>query len=99
MRLPKWVVKWIKDNFDLEKAELKLKQQEEKIKKLETDVYRYRFNCLPRTEKEWIHDAYVILAWEDFWGKKYKAFIVEYMKERDRREKEWTDRQFDLPFN
>ena len=98
MRLPKWVVKWIKDDFDLEKAELKLRQQEEEIKKLQRRIAWYRFQLLPEAERRWVRDAYWILVGELFWSK-YEAFIQEYMHQRDeeearKREEEWKSLWF-----
>lgn len=98
MRLPKWVVKWVKDNFDSEKAELKLKQQEEEIKKLQRRIAWYRFQLLSEDERRWVSGAYWILVGEFFWSK-YEAFIQEYMHQRDeeeerRRKEEWEK----LPF-
>lgn len=93
MRLQKGVVKWIKDDFDLEKAELKLIQQKEEIEKLQRHVAWYRFQLLSADERRWVRDAYWILVGEMFWGK-YEAFIQEYMIQRDeeearKRKEEW----------
>ena len=98
MRLPKWVVKWIKDDFDLEKAELKLRQQEEEIKKLQRRIAWYRFQLLSEDERRWVSDTYWMLVWEFFWSK-YEAFIQEYMHQRDeeearKRKEEWEKLSF-----
>lgn len=98
MRLPKWVVKWVKDDFDLEKAELKLRQQEEEIKKLQRHIAWYRFQLLSEDERRWVSDAYWILVGEFFWSK-YEAFIQEYMHQRDeeearKRKEEWESLWF-----
>ena len=85
MRLPKGVVKWVKDDFNLEKAELKLLQQEEQIEKLQRHVAWYRFQLLSPEERRWVMDAYWILVGEFFWAK-YEAFIQEYMCQRDEEE-------------
>ena len=98
MRLPKWVVKWVKDDFDFEKLELKCKQQEEEIKKLQRHIAWYRFQLLSEDERRWVRDTYWILVGEFFWGK-YEAFIQEYMHQRyeeeERKRKEEWER---LPF-
>ena len=78
MRLPKWVVKWVKDDFDLEKAELKMKQQEEEIKRLQRHIALYKFQLLSEDERRWVNDAYWILVGDFFW-RKYDDFIQEYI--------------------
>lgn len=94
MKLPKWVVKWVKDDFDLEKVELKIKQQEEEIKKLQRHVAWYRFQLLSEDEKRWVRDAYLILVGELFWSK-YESFIQEYMIQRDAEEKKKRDEEWE----
>lgn len=41
----------MKDNFDVDALELKCRQQEEKIKKLNKDIVRLKWNALPEDER------------------------------------------------
>lgn len=84
MRLPKWVVKWIKDHFDVDALELKCKQQEEKIKKLNKDVVRLKWNALPEDERKWALNAFVILTWKLFPSSSEETeFIAKYIEQQE----------------
>ena len=82
MRLPKWVVKWVKDDFDFEWLELKCKQQEEEIKILKGRIAALRFELLPKEEREGVERVYSMMKWPIFWRWKI-FFIQEYLKRRD----------------
>lgn len=100
MRLPKWVVKGIVDEFTLEKAELKIRQQEEEIARLRRQIAELRFNALPNDEKEWVERIYSMMGWPIFWRWRY-IFMEEYMKRRDEDVREAYLRKLDeeeLPF-
>lgn len=91
IKLPKWCVQWVKDDFTLEKAELIIQQQKEEIRKLQRKNYLLKFDALPEKEKEWALNAYMILVWEIFsW--KMEEFKEEYMKDKEKKEIN------DLPF-
>lgn len=106
MRLPKWVVKWVKDDFTLEKAEHKIKQQELEIEKLKRQLARQRFFNLPKEEVEWVARVFKVL-WSSIlnslfggWRQENK-FIMDYLEQRDIDEKEKLDQMYeswDLPF-
>ena len=81
MRLPKWVVKWVKDNFDVDALELKCRQQEEKIKRLNKEIAMLKWKALPEYERKWALEAYLILTWKLFWWE--TDFIVEYIKQQE----------------
>lgn len=106
MRLPKGVVKWVKDEFTLEKAEKKIKKQELEIEKLKSQLARQRFFALPKDEIEGVARVFRVLKspilnslfgwwwWED-------KFIVEYIEQRDADEKAKLDEMYEnntLPF-
>ena len=100
MKLPKWVVKWIKDDFDLEKLELKCKQQEEEIIRLKRKIAELRFYNLPENEKEWVERICDMIGLSIFWRQRY-IFLEEYMRQRDEDEKRKIDEMFErweLPF-
>lgn len=82
MKLPKWVVKWVKDEFNPEAVELKVKQQEEEIKRLKIKVAYYRFLALPEEERKGATNAYMVLNGKLFnW--EWEEFCKEYLKYRD----------------
>lgn len=82
MRLPKWVTRWVKDNFDVEALELKCKQQEEEIARLKRKIEEMRYYSLPEAEREWVERVYYMMGWPLFW-KKRSFFVSEYLKQRD----------------
>lgn len=94
MRLPKWVIKWVKDDFNLEKAELKLRQQEEEIIRLKRWIAELRFYDLPEEEREWVERVYAMMEWPIFWKWRY-IFLEEYMRQRDEDEREKFLRRLD----
>lgn len=94
MRLPKWVVKWIKDDFDLEKMELKVVQQDAEITSLRRKIAELRFYDLPENEIEWVERMMSILWISLFWRQRY-IFLEEYMRLRDEDEKR---KYLDMPF-
>lgn len=81
MRLPKWVVKWVKDNFDVDALELKSKQQEEKIKKLNREIVMLKWKALPEDERRWALDAFFILTWKLFPCAEQTEFITKYVEQ------------------
>ena len=84
MRLPKWVVKWVKDNFDVEALELKAKQQEEKIKKLTKDIVMLKWKALPEDERRWALNAFIVLTWKVFpLNSEEVEFIVKYIEQQE----------------
>lgn len=102
MRLPKWVTRWVKDNFDVEALELKCRQQEEEIVRLKRKIAELRFYALPEDEREWVERLYAMMKWPIFWRGRY-IFLEEYMKQRDedeiRKMHERLDREdWILPF-
>lgn len=90
MRLPKWVIKWIKDDFDYEKLELKCKQQEEEIIKLKSRINYMRYMALSEEERIWIENTLAIITWRTFWTFKDKEEFVESYLER-KELLEWLD--------
>lgn len=81
MRLPKWVVKGVKDEFNVEALELKCKQQEEEIANLRRKINYMRFMSLPEDERRWIERALIIITWKFFPLKEEKDnFIDDYLK-------------------
>ena len=81
MRLPKWVVKWVKDNFDVDALELKCRQQEEKIKKLNKDIVMLKWERLSEDEKRWALNAYHLLTWKFFsWEGEFKEEYIEQLE-------------------
>lgn len=103
MRLPKWVVKGVKDDFTLEKAERKIKQQELEIESLKRQLARLRFNNLPKEEVEWISRVFRVL-WSSFlntlfWSLQEDMFIMDYLKQRDEdKQREYLEMEWELPF-
>ena len=81
MKLPKWVVKWVKDDFNVEKLELKVKQQEEEIKKLKKEIVSLRREKLPEDERRWALIAYWLLARKNFDIE--LKFKEDYLEEAD----------------
>lgn len=99
MKLPKWVVKGVKDDFTLEKAELKIRQQEEKIRRLNIQIGWLKFNNLSDDEREWVVNTFALLTWHWYFSKELDEFVCEYIKYKDRIEREMIDaRKEDLPF-
>lgn len=90
MKLPKWVVKWVKDEFSSEKAELRVLQLTEENTRLKRKLAMARFELLPKEEKDWVWRALWILWHSLFWDKNAE-FIEKYMERRDGEED-------DLPF-
>lgn len=88
MKLPKWVVKWVKDGFNSEKAELKILQLTEENARLRRKLAMARFESLPKEEKDWVWRTLWIL-WHSLFCNAQAEFIEKYM---DRRDEE------DLPF-
>lgn len=82
MKLPKWVVKWVKDDFNLEKAELKILQLTEENAKLKRRLALARFDSLPKEEKDWVWRALWIL-WHSTFSDEYDEFIEKYMNRRE----------------
>lgn len=81
MRLPKWVVKWVKDNFDVDALELKCKQQEEEIKRLKKKILNLKRDRLPEDERRWALNAYLLLTWKFFsWENDLKEKYVELVE-------------------
>ena len=68
MKLPKWVVKGVKDDFDYEKLELKCLQQEAELKRLKRKLLLYKFEALPEDEKRWVFQSYLMM-----WGKMFSS--------------------------
>ena len=100
MRLPKWVVKWVKDNFDVNALELRAKQQEEKIKKLNKEIVLLKWKALPEDERRWALDAFFVLT-----GKLFPCDEqIEFMKKYIEQQEMWdainsiTSSKDDLPF-
>lgn len=88
MKLPKWVVKWVKDEFTLEKAEKKIKKQELEIEKLKKQLARQRFFSLPKDEVEGVARVFRVLKSPILnsifgWWWLEDKFIVEYIEQRD----------------
>ena len=75
MRLPKWVVKWVKDDFDYEKLELKCKQQEEEIIILKNRIALLRYESLPKEERDGVERVYSMMKWPIFWRWKIVIFV------------------------
>ena len=100
MRLPKWVVKWVKDNFDVDALELKCRQQEEKIKKLNKEIVRLKRNALPEDERRWALDAFFVLTGKLFPCDEQMEFMKKYIEQQEM----WdainsiTSSKEDLPF-
>jgi hypothetical protein len=99
MRLPKWVVKWVKDNFDVDALELKCRQQEEKIKKLTNEIARLKWNALLEEEREWALNAFFILTWKLFPWSEQTAFIEKYVKLKEEWDAAACCFNDDLPFD
>lgn len=84
MRLQKWVVKWVKDNFDVDALELKCRQQEEKIKKLNREVVMLKRKNLPEDERRWALDTFTILTWKMFPSNSEQTeFIAKYIEQKE----------------
>ncbi len=81
MKLPKWVVKWVKDNFDVNALELKTKQQEEKIKKLNREIVLLKWKALPEDERKWALDAFFVLTGKVFDGQ--MEFVEKYIEQQE----------------
>lgn len=96
MRLPKWVVKGVKDNFDYDKLELKVKQQEAEIKSLKRRIRNLRYNSFPEEERIWVLNVYLMLGWKLFW-REWEIFVDEYVKYKDEEEDTRGLEEF-LPF-
>lgn len=98
MRLPKWVTRWIKDNFDVEALELKCKQQEEEIARLKRRIEEIRYYSLPEAEREWVERVYSMMEWPMFWRQR-SFFVSEYLKQRDDDiNREYLRQEWFLPF-
>lgn len=82
MRLPNGCKKWVKDSFTLEQADLKIKQQEEEIKKLKKQNALLRFDLLPKDESYWAMMAFDVLGWKMFSNEVFD-FKEAYMSHRD----------------
>ncbi len=81
MRLPKWVVKWVKDNFDVDALELKCRQQEEKIRKLNKEIVCLKRDRLSEDERRWALNAYNIITWKNFsWELEFKEEYIEHLE-------------------
>lgn len=83
MKLPKWVVKGVKDNFDVDALELKCRQQEEKIKKLNKDIVRLKWDALPEDERKWALNAFTIFSWKMFPCPEQTEFIAKYIEQQE----------------
>lgn len=83
MRLPKWVVKWVKDNFDVNALELKAKQQEEKIKKLNKEIVLLKWRALPEDERKWALDAFFVLTGKLFPCDEQIEFMKKYIEQQE----------------
>lgn len=98
MRLPKWVVKWVKDNFDVDALELKCRQQEEKLKKLNKDIVMLKWKRLPEDERRWALNAFAIFSWKMFPCPEQTEFITKYIEQHDAWEAISWLKWEDLPF-
>ena len=107
MRLPKWVVKWVKDNFTLEDAERIIKKQELEIERLKKQLNRQRFYSLPKEEIEWVKRTFDALGYNMFYmfwtNPNEDVFIEKYLSTRDEeKEKEYLRGEWfleeELPF-
>ena len=99
MKLPKWVVKGVKDNFDVEALELKCRQQEEKIKKLNRDIVMLKWKNLPEDERRWAFNAFVVLTGSMFpMSSEEIEFITKYIEQREAWEAISVYKWEDLPF-
>lgn len=87
MKLPKWVVKWVKDEFSLEKAELRISQLTEENTRLKRRLAMARFDSLPKEERDWVWRTLWIL-WYSLFLDKNAEFIEKYMDRRDEEEEE-----------
>ena len=85
MRLPKWVVKWIKDDFDYGKLELKCLQQEAELKRLRRKLLLYKFEALPEDEKQWVFNTYLML-WGRLFGSEWDLFREKYILHQEEEE-------------
>ena len=85
MKLPKWVVKWVKDEFNSDKAELKILQLEEENARLKRKLAMARFESLPKEEKDWVWRTLWILWHTLFWDAEAE-FVEKYMERRDEEE-------------
>lgn len=84
MRLPKWVTRWVKDNFDVEALELKCRQREEKIKKLTKDIVMLKWKELPEDERRWALNAFIVLTWKVFpLSSEEIEFIAKYIEQQE----------------
>lgn len=99
MRLPKWVVKWVKDNFDVNAIELKCKQQEEKIKKLNREIVMLKRQAISEEERRWALDAFFILTWKLFPCAEQTEFIEKYVELKEEWDAVSFSKKEDLPFN
>lgn len=86
MKLPKGVVKWVKDNFDVDALELKCKQQEEEIKKLRREIVMLKWQALPEDERRWALDALFVLTWKVL-PPAQTEFIEKYVEQQE----EWDE--------
>lgn len=81
MRLPKWVVKWIKDNFNVDALELKCRQQEEEIKRLKRKIVLLKRDGLSEDERRWALNAYRVITWKFFsWETEFKEEYIECLE-------------------
>ena len=94
MKLPKWVVKGVKDNFNVEALELKCKQNEEENRRLKMKIAELRYYDLPKEEIECVERACAIMWLSLFWWDRSK-FYEEYMRARDEDEKRKFNADFD----
>lgn len=99
MELLKWVVKGVKDEFNPESLELKVKQQEEKIKKLDIQIGWLKFNNLSEWEREWAINSFTLLTWHWYFSKELDEFVCQYINDKEKREREsLTFNDEPLPF-
>lgn len=82
MRLPKWVVKWVKDTFDSDKLMLKIRQQEAEIESLNKKIVNLKREALSDSEKEWATIVYLMMKWPLFWDW-WDIFKEQYIKEKE----------------
>lgn len=87
MKLPKWVVKWVKDEFSLEEAELRISQLTEENARLRRRLAMARFDSLPKEERDWVLRTLWIL-WYSLFLDNNAEFIEKYMERRDEEEEQ-----------
>jgi len=83
MGLPKWVVKWVKDNFNIEECELKVQRLEEENRKLRLENGRLRFYLLPKEESEWAINAFIMLTGHWYFSREMDEFMKSYVDSRE----------------